>query len=80
VLSAIPRERICVTRRAILGFHAAKLVDVGGRAYSAGQFTRLVTATYPPPVRAWINRHGGLTSKPLFLKGRDLAAMYRPCA
>ena len=28
VLSAIPPERICVTSRAILGFHAARLLDV----------------------------------------------------
>ena len=80
LLSAVPRERICVTRRAVLGFHAAKLVDGKGRKYSAGELTRLLTATYPPPVRAWISRHGGLTSKPIFLKGRELAALYRPCA
>ena len=33
VLSTIPRDRICVTRRAVLGFHAARLVDQDGGEY-----------------------------------------------
>src|SRR5712691_1686438 len=31
VLSTIPRDRICVTRRAILGFHSARLLDPQGQ-------------------------------------------------
>ena len=31
VLSTIPGDRICVTRRAVLGFHAARLIDRQGR-------------------------------------------------
>ena len=79
VLSTIPRERICVTPRAVLGFHAARLVDGRGRVYAAAEATRLVAATYPPAVRAWIARHGGLTSRPIFLRGRELAALYQRC-
>ena len=30
VLDVMPRSRICVTRRAVLGFHAARLVDQNG--------------------------------------------------
>src|SRR3977135_4571290 len=30
VLSMVPNDRICVTRRAILGFHAARSIDRGG--------------------------------------------------
>jgi hypothetical protein len=30
VLSTIPRERICVTRRAVLGFHRPRLFDYEG--------------------------------------------------
>src|SRR3977135_1222163 len=30
VLSMVPNNRICVTRRAILGFHAARSIDRGG--------------------------------------------------
>jgi hypothetical protein len=80
VLVTIPRERICVTRRAILGFHAARLVDDFGREYDATQATRAVTDSYPPAVRAWIRRHGGLRPKPIFLRGRELAAMYPRCS
>jgi hypothetical protein len=81
VLSTIPRSRICVTRRAVLGFHAAKVVDQYGGQYptEARTVTRAVAETYPAPVRAWIARHGGLTGKPLFLYGRELAAMYPLC-
>src|ERR1700747_3418027 len=31
VLSVVPDDRICVTRRAILGFHAARSIDQRGR-------------------------------------------------
>src|SRR3954468_3823440 len=34
VLSTVPNERICVTRRAILGFHAARSMDTRGRLYA----------------------------------------------
>src|SRR6266567_3582930 len=34
VLSTVPNERICVTRRAILGFHAARSMDARGRMYA----------------------------------------------
>ena len=63
VLTTIPHDRICVTRKAVLGFHAPRWVDRNGREYSAGDATRLVIATYPAAVRAWIKRHGGLTTK-----------------
>jgi hypothetical protein len=80
VLSIVPSERICVTRRAVLGFHAARWLDEKGRTYAAPEATRLVTATYPPMVQTWIEQHGGLTAKPLLLRGRELAALYRRCA
>src|SRR5205807_688033 len=77
VLSTIPAERICVTSRAVLGFHAPRWVDRQGRVYAATEETRLVAATYPAPVRAWIERQGGLSSRLIYLRGRELAAMYR---
>jgi hypothetical protein len=79
VLSMIPSERICVTRRAIFGFHAARSIDRRGRTYAEPEASQLVLEAYPTPVRAWIERRGGLTSRLLLLRGRDLAAMYRPC-
>ena len=79
LLSTIPNNRICVTRRAVLGFHAARAVDRRGRIYPAPEATRVVTASYPPAVRAWIARHGGLTSRLILLRGRELWAMYPRC-
>ena len=79
VLSTIPADRICVTARAVLGFHAPRWVDRQGRVYAATKETRLVTDTYPAPVRAWIKRQGGLTSRLIYLRGRELAAMYPRC-
>lgn len=80
LLSTVPNNRICVTRRAVLGFHAARAVDRQGRIYAAPEATRVVAATYPAPVRAWIRRHGGLTSRLILLRGRELAAIYPRCS
>jgi len=79
VLIIIPKSRICVTRRAVFGFHAARAVDQYGREYPAPDVTREVAAAYPAPIRNWIRRHGGLTGSPIFLSGRELARMYRRC-
>lgn len=79
VLMTIPEERICVTRRAVLGFHAARSIDRRGRTYAEPEASRAVEAAYPEPVRQWIARRGGLTSRLLLLRGRELAAMYPRC-
>jgi hypothetical protein len=64
VLSTIPKSRICVTPRAVLGFHAARWVDPRtGRMSRAPEATRIVTQSYPAGVRAWIKKRGGLTGK-----------------
>jgi hypothetical protein len=79
VLSIVPSERICVTRRAVLGFHAARSIDRRGRTYAEPEASELVLETYPAPVRDWIIRHGGLNSHLLLLRGRELKAIYRSC-
>ncbi len=80
VLSVVPGNRICVTHKAVLGFHAAIAVDRHGRQYSASEATQIIAETYPAPVRAWIGRHGGLSRKVLLLRGRELTAMYPSCS
>ena len=80
VLSTIPRNRICVTRRAVLGFHAPRWYDLqSGRTTRAPEATRAVTATYPAGVRAWIKKRGGLSQKIIYLRGKELAALYPRC-
>jgi hypothetical protein len=76
----LPRDRVCVTPRAILGFHAASYYDDARRSLvptRAG--TRLVMRLYPPTIRGWIERHGGLTPRLIGLRGRELAALYGAC-
>src|SRR5262249_25082684 len=51
VLSIVPSRRICVTPRAVLGFHAAIAVDRAGHRYSASGATRVIAETYPAPIR-----------------------------
>ena len=68
-----------MTRRAVLGFHAARSIDRRGRLYAEPEASELVLDAYPAPVRAWIRRRGGLTSRLLMLRGRELKAIYPSC-
>jgi hypothetical protein len=79
VLGAIPRNRICVTSRAVLGFHAAYDLDQGGRQVTSYGGTSLLMAHYPQHVRNWIARRGGLSRQMMFLSGRNLSSMYTSC-
>lgn len=79
VLDVVPSDRICVTRRAVLGFHAARSVDRRGRMYAEPEASALVLEAYPAAVRGWILRRGGLNSRLLLLRGRELAAIYPRC-
>src|SRR5262249_61555261 len=49
LLSTVPNSRICVTRRAVLGFHAPRAVDRQGPGFAAPQGTRGGAPTYPAP-------------------------------
>jgi hypothetical protein len=80
VLSTIPKNRICVTRRAVLGFHAPQKLDPrSSRLSRTPEATRIVTQSYPAGVRAWIKKRGGLTGKLIYLRGRELGSLYRRC-
>lgn len=77
VLGIVPLDRICATPNAVLGFHGAWVYDdAGGRVPSASG-TRELMDTYPAFVRAWIIRHGGLSTKMMFVRGSQLVP---PCA
>jgi hypothetical protein len=80
VLGTVPRERICVTHRAVLGFHGALLADREGNIYRAPtSLNAAVVEVYPQAVQAWIARHGGLTTKMLTLRGSALYRYYPRC-
>jgi hypothetical protein len=80
IVTMVPRDRICTTRRAVLGFHAPYLPGETGRELRFAEATKIVLDMYPPQLRNWIRRKGGLTSRPIYLRGRELAALYRPCS
>jgi hypothetical protein len=79
LLGVIPRERICVTAKARLGFHAAWHPGDDGRPVTSRAATQLLMDIYPQHVRSWIKVHGGLSPKMMYLTGRELAAMYQTC-
>jgi hypothetical protein len=79
VLGVLPRERICVTRRAQLGFHAAWNPGRNGRPVLSQAGTKALWELYPGDIRAWLKRRGGLKHKMVFLSGSELMSMYRVC-
>jgi hypothetical protein len=79
VLGAIPHDKICVTSHAALGFHAAWDLDEDGHAITNPEATHMLYSMYPSSVKKWINQRGGLTSKMIYLRGKELTSMYHPC-
>jgi hypothetical protein len=79
ILGLVPSRRICVTKNAVLGFHAAWRPGFLGLPVINAPATRTLLSSYPPAIRQWIARNGGLTDKMLYLSGRDLLALYREC-
>jgi hypothetical protein len=79
VLGAVPHDRICVTSHANLGFHAAWDFGAHGRAVTNHDATQMLYSLYPSPVRRWIAARGGMKPQIIFLRGKELTSMYRPC-
>jgi hypothetical protein len=79
VLGIVPPERVCVTPRARLGFHAAWVPDMDGRPLTSPEGTAAMWGFYPDVVRKWINSKGGLSRKLVVLSGRELGSIVRPC-
>ena len=82
VLGIVPLNRICVTPRASLGVHEAyidKRWTAGIRIASASGTADLLSY-YPPPLKQWIDRKGGLKPQMQHLKnGPDLWQVIDPC-
>jgi len=79
LLGSVPRDKICFTEQASLGFHSAWQFDDSGRPVASPSWTRVLWRNYPRAVRTWINRHGGLTPRMIFLRGGALTALYPRC-
>jgi hypothetical protein len=79
VIGMIPRGRVCATPKAILGFHAAFVRTSDGGTATSTDATKFMMNAYPPAVRKWINQHGGLTTRMIFLMGSELAGFVPTC-
>jgi hypothetical protein len=55
--------------------------DLGtkGRAVTNLEATQLLYSHYSSAVRDWIAARGGLKTQMIFLRGKELMSMYRPC-
>ena len=79
VLGVVPRDRICVTRKAELGFHAAWMPTAQGGKVTQPVATKMMMDMYPSDVKGWIRRRGGLRTRLIVLRGHELAALYPHC-
>ncbi|HEV3160170.1 MAG: hypothetical protein WAV38_36060 [Xanthobacteraceae bacterium] len=76
----VPRDHVCVTRRAALGFHAASYYNDASRSLvPTRQGSALVMRLYPPEIRSWINHHGGLRPQMIVMRGHELSTLYPIC-
>jgi len=82
VLGIVPLNRICVTPRASLGVHEAyidKRWTAGFRVASTSGTQDLLNH-YPPALKAWIRRRGGLKPQMQRIKnGPELWQIIDPC-
>jgi hypothetical protein len=79
VLGIVPPDRVCVTSRAQLGFHAAWVPDEDGRPQPSPEGTATMWGVYPDVVRKWIISKGGLKRQIMVLRGSELTSMVRRC-
>lgn len=79
LLAVVPVERVCVTERAVLGYHAAWQPGMNGEHITAVSATKVMWDLYPQHVRRALARRGGLSRKMIFLRGRELTSLYSPC-
>jgi len=70
-------DRVCATRRAVLGFHEARNRD-GTRNQKV---TDAMMTEYPEPVRDYIAAHGGLPAptRMMWVSGPALRSLMKPC-
>ena len=93
VALGLPREQVCVTPNAMLGFHNAYLVhededgnrvpdelDAAGFPVPNTEGTKALIANYPAPVLSWIAMNGGLHAWVLYLRMPELGKYLRPCS
>ena len=66
---ALKYPSTCAGPRASFAFHAA----------THPRITRWMMGQYPKAIRAWIQRHGGLTGRMIVLRGREMEKIVGRC-
>ena len=56
-IAMLPREQVCATPKAVLGFHAAWRPTSSGGKMTSSIATQAMMELYPSDVRGWIGRH-----------------------
>jgi hypothetical protein len=69
LIGHIPRNRICVTPAARLGFHLAKLPHA----------TAMIWNAYPEDIKGWINARGGLQRDFHWMRAPDTFRYFKRC-
>jgi hypothetical protein len=81
VLAYVPRNRVCVGPKAVLGFHQASEPGTKPKTWVRSEDgTKYLYWKYDAAVRKWIDSKGGLTEKMLWLRGKELRKHVRPCS
>lgn len=80
VLTYVSLDRICITPRAWLGFHAPTEENENGDWVTTAESTVEVMQQYPEKIRDWINANGGLKEEMIFLEGDALGKILKRCA
>jgi hypothetical protein len=82
VFGIVPLNRICVTPRASIGVHEAYIDKrwTAGLRIASSSGTEDLLSYYPPPLKNWIARRGGLKQKMQHIRnGPDLWTIVDPC-
>jgi hypothetical protein len=78
-LGIIPPQNVCATPRAVLGFHSAFTPTPWGQKMDYPPGTRQMVSHYPPAIRAWIKRHGGLRPSLIYLRAPEIFQYVSSC-
>jgi len=79
ILGTVPSDRVCVTSKANLGFHAAWKPDDNGFHMPSPLGTQALRDHYPAWVNRWIDHHGGLTPHMIHMPFATLQQHFRVC-
>jgi len=79
VVGILPRDGVCATSKAVLGFHSAWRPTGDRRRVNSLVASHAMLEVYPAELRRWIARRGGLGTRMIFLHGRELAQIVTPC-